>query len=288
MPNLDTIAPELRLHIYEHALSFDTPLKRTLFDRLRITTHHNRDHPPAIVNTALLRVCRMVYEEALPVFYKLNSIWICHTDVCLSTKYARTSLSCTQSLLVHARLTQDPHACNEGGTIYSCFIVYTPRLLQHFTGPAYPRLRSLTIESPLESPDEDLGWPITYEETVEHLRNSDVEVTYTGITRFTAVLAETTGHRQSTITIQCGAAAAAADRMFALSRAELAKASLQDTFSGMGKRVFEVCYAFARAHAQLPLQSHQYKTLKEGGLRREDFDGSPFSPAMYERMTSVF
>ncbi|KAK5712053.1 hypothetical protein LTR15_012122 [Elasticomyces elasticus] len=293
MPDLDTIAPELRLNIYEHLLRFDTPLKRTLFHRLQIKLHGIGGPQAAKVDTAIFRVCRQIFDEALPVFYKSNVIWVCHSDVCVSDRYARTSLSCTKSLLVHARLTQNRYECENDDSEPTCVKRQAIELLQQFAGPQYPRLRSLTLEGgPYEGAAE---WNLACGKIVaDQLRKSGVEVTYTGLARFTVTLASsstTAGDdpKHLTITSHCASVAEAFDHMSGLSRAEFEAAVLGEDICRLvdDECEAEVCVSFARAHTQQALLTEHREILDRAGLSRKDFDGQPLSAVMYERVTNA-
>ncbi|KAK3657637.1 hypothetical protein LTR56_002412 [Elasticomyces elasticus] len=277
MPNLDTIAPELRLNIYEHVLRFDIPLKRTLFDRLL----RKRSSMVSMVNTSILRVCRTIHEEALPVFYNSNAIWICHLDVCLSGKFARTSLSCAQNLIVHARMTADSEGCEDEWPYQTCDVEDTAQLLQQFAGPRYPRLQTLTIEAGLD--DAGNVWYDTYGTIAEGLRKQGAEVTYTGLARFTIASTPTVGNQKPAITFQDARTAEAFDLLSGLTRPELENMEL------VGRLCWRIfgSYKFT-AHAQLPLPKYQLNVLEDAHLSREDFDGQPISSAMYESMTRTF
>ncbi|KAK3634573.1 hypothetical protein LTR56_011017 [Elasticomyces elasticus] len=271
MPNFNTIAPELRLHIYEHVLRFDAPLKRTLFDRLLVKEYEDNYELPEPANTAILSVCRQVHDEALPVFYKVNTIWICHSDVCLGDSYTRTSLSCVKKLIVHARMTHNPRVCEDG--------------------PQYPRLRTITVDSTMDNFDDDYwdpNWWFACESVEKHLRESGAEVTYTGLARLTITLAATTAvQQQPTIKLRCAAAAQGMDNMLKLSKEELEARTMEGLFERHEDMLSRVCITFARAHAQLPLSADQRMVLGQAGLRCEDFDGQTLSSAMYRKMTSA-
>ncbi|KAK5687773.1 hypothetical protein LTS10_001913 [Elasticomyces elasticus] len=293
MPNFNTIAPELRLHIYEHVLRFDAPLKRTLFDRLQVKEYEDNYNLPDPANTAILSVCRQVHDEALPVFYKVNTIWICHSDVCLSDIYTRTSLSCVKKLIVHARMTHNDKVCVDGEFLKSCWISRMAGLLRQLVGPQYPRLRTITIDSTMddfgdEDDDMESNWWFACSNVEKYLRESGAEVTYTGLARLTITLAATTAaQQQPTITLQCAAAAQVMDSALKLSKAELKARTTDGLFERHEDMLSRVCNTIARAHAQLPLSTNQRMILGQAGLRCEDVDGQTLSSAVYRKMTSA-
>ncbi|KAI6894616.1 hypothetical protein KC318_g11812 [Hortaea werneckii] len=78
------LPPEIRLEIYEYSLGFDCPLKRiktideldgTLEDEVRQYVRGDR------IELGILFASRTTFREALPVFYKLNTVSLCHDDV---------------------------------------------------------------------------------------------------------------------------------------------------------------------------------------------------------------
>ncbi|KAK5687772.1 hypothetical protein LTS10_001912 [Elasticomyces elasticus] len=87
MPTLESIAVELRLQIYGYVLGFDTPLKRSVFVWLdqKVSTAKK----PTAVDTAILRI----FQEALLKIYNLNTIYVCHMDICVAGAYAQIALS---------------------------------------------------------------------------------------------------------------------------------------------------------------------------------------------------
>ncbi|KAK5705508.1 hypothetical protein LTR97_002627 [Elasticomyces elasticus] len=280
MPNFNTIAPELRLHIYEHILRFDAPLKRTLFDRLLVKEYEDNYELPEPANTAILSVCRQV-----------NTIWICHSDVCLGDSYTRTSLSCVKKLIVHARMTHNPRVCEDGEFNKSCWIARLAGLLRQLVGPQYPRLRTITVDSTMDNFDDDdwdPNWWFACESVEKHLRESGAEVTYTGLARLTITLAATTAlQQQPTIKLHCAAEAQGMDSMLKLSKAELEARTIKGLFERHEDMLSRLCITCARAHAQLPLSTDQRMVPGEAGLRCEDFDGQTLFSAMYRKMTSA-
>lgn len=96
---LEKLAPELRKHIYEYVLTFDAPLRhvarmRPFADKIityngipwsqlaflgsdSTTTNMNGDEPlapPSPANTSLLVANKLIYTEAIAVFYDANTI----------------------------------------------------------------------------------------------------------------------------------------------------------------------------------------------------------------------
>ncbi|KAK4892368.1 hypothetical protein LTR27_009202 [Elasticomyces elasticus] len=293
MPNFNTIAPELRLNIYEHLFSTKKPLKRILSRGAPSQNQaaHGAQSTRAI--TAILQTCRQIHDEALPMLYKAGTLMICHTDICTADGYARTSLSCPKDLLVHASLDKDKDECEDEPDHITCLTSRLPCLLHQFVFE-HPKLQSLTIDCVLvtmanDANDvegaNDLSWFFTCEEVEDYLFEAGATVTYTGLTKVNITLATTTGVQHPTLIIQCAEVARTLDRMLRLSHAELEEASEADPFKA---RQFAVCNAFARAHAQLQLSADQLKIIREAGLKPACFDGKPLSHDMYGSMTSVF
>ncbi|KAK5731616.1 hypothetical protein LTR17_011208 [Elasticomyces elasticus] len=288
MPNLDTIATELRLNIYEHVFSTEKPLKRILSQGTPSQSQAARGRQPTKAITAILQTCRQICDEALPVLYKVGTLTICHTDICRSEGHTRTSLSCPKDLLVHASLDRE-EACED----INCFTYRVPHILQEFIAE-HPKLQSLTIDCVMDTTTDDpndvvrandLSWFFVCEYVEDYLREAGGKVTYTGLARANVTLATTTALNQPTITFQCAEVAETLDRMLRLSHNELERDSEADPLKA---RQFAVCNAFARAHAQLHISADQLEILKEAGLGPEDFDGKPLSAKMYRDMTSVF
>ena len=76
----DKLAPEIRLQIYGHALSFGHPLKRAKdIKKWKQRLAKLRDHGYSkTVNVSILISCKKVFVEAIEVFYKRNTIMLCH------------------------------------------------------------------------------------------------------------------------------------------------------------------------------------------------------------------
>ena len=72
---IDYLPPELRVTIYEILLGFEGPLQlQSNFDDCHATDR--------LRDTSLLRVSRLLYNEALPVFFSLNFIAARRSDFC--------------------------------------------------------------------------------------------------------------------------------------------------------------------------------------------------------------
>ncbi|KAK5707116.1 hypothetical protein LTR17_020988 [Elasticomyces elasticus] len=282
MPNLDTIATELRLNIYEHVLRCNSPLRRAISnDR---TSDDERD--PAAVSTAILCVSRQIYEEALPVFYAVNTISIRHTNFCLATSRTQGSLSYAADLLVHAHMRDnddaDDNVCPNVEYITSCFLRGARQLLRGFVGPMHPRLKMLTIECARTGQGEE--W--YGEEVLKYLQGA--RVTYTGATRFEVVLDPTHGHKQPSITFQCTAIAGIMDRLLHHTQSELEMEGLRGKgFEDIGE-LSTLCLAIIFARNQASLTHDQRSVLEDAELRPEAFSGQPLSPALYKIMTRAF
>lgn len=137
---------ELRLDIYERALQFEYPLRRikpideldgTIDDEMR---QYVRGGP---ANVAIMLACKKTYQEALPVFYKLNTMSLCHGDVCLLTReqgFTRCAKDLVQRILVVDWLESGPWtrcpACAKN----------VLEFLNTFCSAYFPRLQALTLD----------------------------------------------------------------------------------------------------------------------------------------------
>ncbi|KAI7219263.1 hypothetical protein KC333_g3077 [Hortaea werneckii] len=141
------LPPEIRLEIYEYLFCFDCPLKRiktieeldgTLEDEVRQYVRGDR------IELGILFASRTTFREALPVFYKLNTVSLCHDDVCLQHFHQRPFRRCDQnlveSIVVVDWLESGPWTtCPECSTDASSFFAnFSP---QHF-----PRLKQVTFD----------------------------------------------------------------------------------------------------------------------------------------------
>ncbi|KAI6875041.1 hypothetical protein KC343_g17256 [Hortaea werneckii] len=141
------LPPEIRLDIYEFLLCFDCPLKRiktideldgTLDDEVRQYVRGGR------IELGILFACRTTFREALPVFYKLNTVSLCHDDVCLQHFHQRPFRRCdqtlVQSIVVVDWLESGPWTtCQECSNFATSFFAnFGP---QHF-----PRLKQVTFD----------------------------------------------------------------------------------------------------------------------------------------------
>ncbi|KAI7163572.1 hypothetical protein KC343_g5515 [Hortaea werneckii] len=141
------LPPEIRLDIYEYLLRFHCPLKRiktideldgTLDDEVRQYVRGGR------IELGILFACHTTFREALPVFYKLNTVSLCHDDVCLQHFHQRPFRRCdqtlVQSIVVVDWLESEPWTmCEECSSDASSFFAnFSP---QHF-----PRLKQVTFD----------------------------------------------------------------------------------------------------------------------------------------------
>ena len=129
---LDKLAPETRTLIYEYALTFDTPLKhvhkmRPFLDKPARSTESTEstesnaemasDEEPSPaseylnrVNTSVLTASKLIYKEAITVFYRHNTITIDAT-VCKPENIAKlraTDLSLATRATVKSGVQIDP------------------------------------------------------------------------------------------------------------------------------------------------------------------------------------
>ncbi|KAI7374475.1 hypothetical protein KC336_g20207, partial [Hortaea werneckii] len=141
------VPPEIRLEIYEYLLRFDCPLKRikaideldgTPEDELRQYVRGNR------VELGILFASRTTFREALPVFYKLNTVSLCHDDVCLQQFHQRPFRRCdptlVQTIVVVDWLESGPWTmCQECSSD-------TPSFFANFSPQHFPRLKQVTFD----------------------------------------------------------------------------------------------------------------------------------------------
>ncbi|KAK4548935.1 hypothetical protein LTR36_008708 [Oleoguttula mirabilis] len=137
---------EIRLDIYERILRFDCPLKRikpideldgTVDDELRQYVRGGR------VNIAIIFASRTTYQEAIPVLYKLNTISLCHDDVCLLTRergFTRCDAQLLQQIDVVDWLESGPWTpCAKCARNVLAF-------LEAFHTGYFPKLKTVTLD----------------------------------------------------------------------------------------------------------------------------------------------
>ncbi|KAK3116792.1 hypothetical protein LTR53_002494 [Teratosphaeriaceae sp. CCFEE 6253] len=99
-PLFTQLPPELRLRIYEHVVEFTQPIKL-------------RQHIAGSTDMAILRASKLLYREALPVLYDVNTISVTRNDFCLNTDAALRTPIMGQHVR-HLRMTSfgESIACN--------------------------------------------------------------------------------------------------------------------------------------------------------------------------------
>lgn len=79
---LSKLPPELRIRIYEFALPIGVPVKRKATQNTEPPDEANAAQRVVFLSAGLLFVDRLTYKEALPIFYKTNTISVRRSDVC--------------------------------------------------------------------------------------------------------------------------------------------------------------------------------------------------------------
>jgi len=195
---LDKLEPYIRREIYRQLFQFDLPLKRI---------KHAREHyiiekrpvaaskkPAIAVNVAILLTCKTTHREALPWFFTLNTFSLIHSDICLSERFMRRKPRAWR--LIRDAVVFDRPKTDPGDAFTKCpdCASDVPRFLDIFTeGDFFRKLKSVKIILEHQQPsrrknDKDTrGYPLfgDFQRQRWHLRNYDMEVTFTGIGRFT-------------------------------------------------------------------------------------------------------
>lgn len=194
--SLDKLAPETRAIIYEHVLSFDTPLKHVTkmqpFVKKLTGAEPKSDSGstgsetetitnPQRVNTSLLTASKLIYVEAIAVFYKHNTI---HFDAELYASEdivspRATDLSLAKHVVVEVDDSLDPK-------MYArfCKVLY----LSLTTIPAiFPKLRTCSVHISADTDDQPLGYLIRVCHALQHQELID-EASFTGVGSITATI----------------------------------------------------------------------------------------------------
>ncbi|KAK5707115.1 hypothetical protein LTR17_020987 [Elasticomyces elasticus] len=264
MPTFDSIAPELRVQIYELVLHSDDPLKRTLLKEIRTgmaetNDDDDDDSKPIIINTAILFASRLIHREALTVFYKRNTIRICHTDICSSGGDAPTALSCVEPLLVNAR--------------------------SQLAGSRYPNVKTIKIDV------AESDAICCFEGVSGYLRSLSYTLRYTGVASFASVMPQSKSLRSLSYTFVC---TELVDEWKAIStdytpeRLDAPSVlSFEETLTGHGAINWNLCTCFARLQANLPLNAEMLEEMNYDGLQQEEFVGRDWSSDAYEQITNA-
>ncbi|KAK4892371.1 hypothetical protein LTR27_009205 [Elasticomyces elasticus] len=243
MASLDTIAPELRLQIYEELLRFNGSLERTM----HIEEHdHMSTARPIIADTAILCTSRKIHQEALPVFYKLNTICVHHDNVCwVSNKTYTAQQSCDREHITKVQLT-----VHEDARCRLCFYSpYLMLLLQGFNTVRYPKLESVSIE--VEA--RDIGY--FFHTTTEAYRYSDFKFRYTSLAKVDVQMAAGLGSPPIIFKIQVTAARTAWEYLISLQQERLDEedwSGAPEAWNSL-KEWRKPLEFWARVHAGLPV-----------------------------------
>ncbi|KAK4892372.1 hypothetical protein LTR27_009206 [Elasticomyces elasticus] len=268
MASLDTIAPELRLLIYAELWQFERILERTM---------HTEDEEPkrferltATADTAILCVSRKLHEEALPLFYELNTIRINHYDICLAGGIANTALSCNKDLVMKAQLTVHDDACR-------CLYEGLGSLLQWFDGTRYPKLRDLRIEVTARA------FGLFYQSVSRVFRNSGVKLRYTGAARLEISLPS----NFPKLTIQTTSAIKAWDGVSQLSVQELEAWKVTDrpVWMQVHERNDRPFLVWAGIRAGLPLERSEAWCVLNPGIEQAELEAQELPSDTYKKMS---
>ncbi|KAK5707119.1 hypothetical protein LTR17_020991 [Elasticomyces elasticus] len=278
MPSFDTIPPEfppeLRLQIYSELLRFDVPLKRTMRQECPYTPW--RSYRPAIIaDTAILCVSRKIYQEAIPVFYKQNTVCIHHEDVCTEGSITNTPLSCDERLVVKAKMIFHDDSCR------SCFQMRLPSLMQRFDADRYPKLKTIFVEFAERDPGID------FYDTVEILSAAGIKSWYTSVARLNVAMPSKAGSSGIEFSFQVSVALKAWDYLASLPRDMLEEESRSGQLEAWGcpgvwQRPLMV---WARVRAGLPVAEGNDRHLRWLDIATTDLQASEISSNTYKRMT---
>ncbi|KAK5707120.1 hypothetical protein LTR17_020992 [Elasticomyces elasticus] len=268
MASLDTIAPELRLLIYAELLQFGETLERMMHKEDEGSKSFGR--PTAIANTAILCVSRKLHEEALPLFYELNTLRMHHYDICLAGGIANTALSCNEDLVTLAELTVHDDACR-------CHYEGLGSLLQWFDGTRYPRLRYLQIEVTTRA------FGLFYQSVSRVFRNTGMQLRYTGVAKLEIALPS----NFPKLTIQTTSAIKAWDGFSRLSVQELEawKVSDRPVWMQVHERNDRPFLAWARIRAGLPLERSEAWCVLNPGIEQGELEAQELSSDTYKKMS---
>jgi hypothetical protein len=148
---LDKLAPETRTMIYEYVLSFDTPLKHVTKMQPFVkkltgseTTHRSGSDTetaaePHRVNTSILTTSKLIYVEAIAVFYKHNTIHF-DSEMCTFESLVSplaTDLSLARHVVVKIDDALDPEANTRFGQAAELSLTTIPAV--------FPQLRTCSM-----------------------------------------------------------------------------------------------------------------------------------------------
>ncbi|KAK5115507.1 hypothetical protein LTR62_001166 [Meristemomyces frigidus] len=148
MAGIMDLAVETRLQIFEYLLHFNKALvrvekgKRSKGDRLFRELGQSRKLYRKSHATAVLFVGKQIFEEAIAVFYKLNTIVVDHKSMCHDDAAVRC---CDETLLQHAVL--DDSSLLSSSSTCGCSDRLYDIMKTLSSGVVFPKLRSLTINA---------------------------------------------------------------------------------------------------------------------------------------------
>ncbi|KAK3643859.1 hypothetical protein LTR56_009954 [Elasticomyces elasticus] len=156
------LATETRFQIFEYLLQAPTTIKRaavkqcdkphpTPYSKQEVTNLFRR-----VNATAILFVSRQIHDEAVTVFYALNTIRIQHEDICLNvdeckdSKTYSTTTECLHGRHIANRRKLLQHAVLDDSSVWSPFYGcycgdHLQDLVLKLNSEHFPRLKDLTI-----------------------------------------------------------------------------------------------------------------------------------------------
>ncbi|KAK5714499.1 hypothetical protein LTR15_010681 [Elasticomyces elasticus] len=176
----DKLATEIRLQIYKDVLRCDTPLEH--FQTLvadKDTRHILRKMRG--VHTAILRVSRQAYAEALPVFFECNAFVVRHRRICRSLRgqeYFDVPF-CEHKMVRTIIVRNGPVTASKGKDMGCCdrHVVELVENMCNFAANSCPKLQYITLRSPLL----EYGSGRQHDTLSGHLREHGFKITCTRI-----------------------------------------------------------------------------------------------------------
>lgn len=194
---LDKLAPETRTMIYEYVLSFDMPLKhatkmqpfvkKLTGSEVKSAPPHSTDSgietitEPQRVNTSILTASKLIYVEAIAVFYKRNTIHV-DAELCARENIVSpraTDLSLATHVVVKMDGASDPEADASFGKAVFLSLTTIPAI--------FPQVRTCSVDI---SVDTDLYPSVLLVSLGSYLRDLNLfsKVYFSGVGSMHAVL----------------------------------------------------------------------------------------------------
>lgn len=190
---LDRLAPETRVLIYEYVLAFDTPLKHVTkmqpFVKKLTGVEPKSGSDSEIetitdlqrVNTSILTANKLIYTEAIAVFYKHNTIRF-DAELCASEDIVSplaTDLSLARHIVMEADDALDPEVYARFGKVFDLSI------------PAiFPKVRTCSVNVSADTSETPSSFLIGMHRALQRQDMFD-RVSFNGIGSVTAVIEST-------------------------------------------------------------------------------------------------